>query len=650
MPIVKQNSWVAGEINPNLTEDINNPLYLASALELFNVYITKTQTIKRFPSTESIEIPPAPLFDNTYALKYQGVNYFIGSYSSSNDYVYDLYKYDETNGGFVFLFSLSIIGLNESPLDFVAFENKIILTFGNRRPLLLEIVNDQLTSQDFFFKNVPCLDINTIDYSQWTFGLSQPSTETIGIIEVRGSGCGDLITNAWLEGMYYAKGQDTFDFIGQGKITELTRINADAINLTVDIISPLAQHPTLKGIGVILQQPVFTDVLGWPKVVSFFDGRLYFANTKTLPMLIAASRVNLINNFDVGKQLPAEAIAEIINDTSSSEIKHISGHIGLFIFTDSNEHVVIPSIDKGITPETFISQRLSDWGSNNIKPVIYSNSLLFCDKTNRKILKIDSSSANAFSVNEITKGMEISKNIDYFGVVDDKSVDVKLLSFGYKSDNVLSMVNLGVDAFGKTSYQVFPDEYVDIEKINFWKINNRSILSTITTSGANVVLSFTDKIVGQLNNVRDSQIGSTITFNFDNYLYSTINKDYIFIPSGTTITIPTDYDLVGFATNVNIRSIPLVYGNLSSWDTKRISYIFISYFRSARFKVNGKNIAFPTIEEIEQSATTLKTNYDKIPISANSNGKYNYIEVKSNEPHPIEIQAYGWSIRGTIMT
>ena len=41
MGIIKTNSWVSGEINPDLVSASNNKLYYSSALRIENMYLTK---------------------------------------------------------------------------------------------------------------------------------------------------------------------------------------------------------------------------------------------------------------------------------------------------------------------------------------------------------------------------------------------------------------------------------------------------------------------------------------------------------------------------------------------------------------------------------------------------------------------------------
>lgn len=646
MSIVKQNSWLAGEINPDLTEASSNPLYFQSALTLENVYVSKSQTLKRIPSSSLVSFSPTPtsIYQDAITAKFEGDNYVI---FWSDDGVFTSYIYDDLTEILTFVGTYDQ-QYTDKYVDYVTFDSRAIFTYTDRPPLLIDFTETGANNATIFnFINQPTLDFGDVDYSTFTFDVKVADTDT-SEIEITGTNAGLLFTDEWIGGMFFSIGTNTSDFIGQMKITSRTDGGNDLVTFEGDTLHELEKE-TFQGTAVVMQKPIFFDDTEYPRIVSFFESRLYFGNTKSLPMLVTGSRINLINDFNVGKQLPAESIVYILNDTSSSEVKHIVGHIGLFIYTDKNEHVVIPSIDGGITPTTFISQRLSDWGSNNIKPVIYDNTILFVDKVSRKILRINSASTNSFQVDEITIGMEIENDIFFIGVIDDTHIDDKLLAFGYTGNSEISLVNIGAETAARTRYQAYPSNNVDISSIIFASIDRSTLLLAVDGMGVNQVTvnSFTNDTSG-LTSVRDVVVGSSFTPDANGYLFNEITEEYLFTPEGILVTVPTDFTKWGYLTILNIKSIPLTLQNQDSWDYKSVSYLFISYFRSARFLVNGSPVAFPTLTEISNPSPPLKTDYEKINRSTSSD-RFNYIEITSNEPYNIEIQAYGWSIVPTIM-
>ena len=667
MAIVKQDSFIAGEISPELTEAVNNELYFTSALRLENVYISKFQTIKRTPSTKSTKFNPTATAQIAISARFAGEDYII-TWDSG---VYNFYKFNTVTEELDFI-------KTDSPTptllfnDYVTFDDKVVFTYPDGSvPQIVDFVSLTDTLKDFTFINEPTIDFGTLDYSDFVFSVPASSsgamTVTVTAPDVSG------IDASYVGGMFYSIGKDSSEFLGQGKITSVA-VGTTSMTFDIKVIQPFAvatgtAAPTdtnegeVKGSQVVLQQPIFSYAANnYPKVVAFFDSRLYFGNTASLPMLVSASRVNIVNDFNVGKSLPAEAIVYVMNDTTSSEVRHIVGHIGLFVHTDQNEHVVIPSIEDGITPDAFIAQRLSDWGSNNIKPIVYSNSVMFVNKTNRKIIKVDSSSASAFNTTEITIGMRIDNDINSLGVIDDPLIDNKLLAFSIDgNNNQLQLVAVSGNVNGRTRFDFIPSTIFAPDRIFFGELNNKTLLMGFDSAG-NSELAFFDDTTTGLTLTTPITAPLTYTDATSAFFYNPTSNTYLFAAGGGSTDVPTGYTVRGYQTSFTVQSVPLVEQNAAAWDRKEISYVYISYFESARFFVNGAPVAFPTVAEISQAAgDALKTDFRRIPTATNQglinsdilqptrNVHYNYILITSDQPYPVNIQAYGWNIKTSIM-
>jgi len=668
--VVVQNSWVAGEINPNLTTDVDNELYYSSALEIKNMYISKSQTLKRVPGTEAVVFDPSEpaILGNTVitiGTKFEGVEFliFTAQTESPDGFTCEIYTYNAQSNTAAFVQTYNDPTNQQFPfVDHVVFDDKIVFTFPDTLPLILTFTStapsDPTALIPFVFVNQPTLDFGEVDYASYLFVI--PANAPAIVINVTGTGAGDDITTKWEGGMFYSLGDDTSEFLGQGKITDIVFVSANEFNMTVTVLHNFAVG-TFTGARSVLQQPIFFDAAEAPQIVSYFDSRLYFGQTRSLPMLVCASRVNIANDFNVGKSLPAEAIVYLLNDSSSSFIAHIIGHIGLFIMTDQNEHVVVPSIELGITPEAFIAQRLSDWGSTDVPPTIFDQYIAFVDKTSRKIIRIDSSSSDSFSVKEITKGMDIAENIGNLGVINSPLIDVKLIAFsGAQLDStVVGLITFQEEpVFGRTSYDFLPASLQENAQLNtpiqFIKIGNQTLLMAVNEATASPVLSMCAFV---LPNTYVSDVGpipgNPVTRTADSWAFTppvgegVVPTDVSFIPANVATTVPGAPSSVGFVVEVGIKSIPMTTNNQAAWDWKSISYLFVSYFNSAQFFVNGQAAAFPPLEDMG-SPVSLKTSYDKFTYAAIA-GKFNFLEITSSEPYNVEIQAYGWGIKTTIM-
>jgi hypothetical protein len=651
MPIVKINSFMAGEINPNLTEAVSNPLYFNSALKIEDMYISKTQTLKRMPSTEEISFNPATTnaYKKMISAKYNDISYVIGIRVSAGNTLFAVYKFNKTTSKLDIVAEHTLTGVTQDITDFVVFDNRVVFTYIGRSPIILRFTETTPTTIDnFIFVNQPTIDFGNVDYSTFEFIVPTNTVDDATIvIKVTGTNVTTLINQNWIGGMVFSLGDNTSEYLGQGKITSIV-IDTTFINITVSVLHSFVKGK-FKGVRIVLQQPIFFNESNMPSRVGFFQSRLYFANTLLLPMLITGSRINIINDFNIGKGLPAESIVNILNDSTSSEIRHITGYIALFIHTDTNERVVIPSISGSLTHDDFNIQKLSDWGSDQNKPILYNNSIIFTNKTSRKILKIVSNSMQNFTLIEVTKGMDITNDITGIGVIDDPLVDTKLLAFTYLNNTRMNLVTFQDQVFGLTKYDYFPNAATNISGITFGEINNKTLMIGIKSDSTQPILSLFSDITTGLTQVNPIAAPITEVPAFNKFYFNSTNGAYLFGVAGASITVPTGFDFSGFQSKLLLKSVPLVDENANAWDRKEISYLFCSYFKSARFLVNGIPVAFPSIEEVASTSVVLKTNYSKIPSSTKVD-KFNYIEISSDQPYPVEITAIGYSIKSTIIT
>ena len=644
--LIKQNSWVAGEINPNLIEASNNEYYFASALKIENMYISKSQTLKRIPATKNLTYDDGlhQNFKNQLNLKYNGVNYIVIVADK-----FHIYTYDDSNNTLNYLFS---IGDSDDInfTDYVTINNTIIFCYNQKYPKILYVDNTPPESVDssfgdFVFLIQPTLDFNNFSYYDWDFDITSNSLTSSVLISSSNSNINvyDFVNDNFLNGTFTSIGIENGSATGSMRITEITNNEDNTVTVSGNTIYQMDES-IYKGEAVVLQQPIFYIEEEAPKIVGYFDGRLYFGNTKSNPMLLAGSQLTSINNFDVGSGLSGEAIVYFINDTNSSELKYIVGHVGLFLHTDKNEHVVVPSTDYGITPSSFIVQKLSDYGAYEVKPIVYNNFLLFVDKTGNKVLRILSPSAGNFQTDEITKGMDIQKNIDILGVIDDELIDLKLLCFGSINDNKLNAVVTNGNVFGKTTLKLLPDESL-VQRYYFCNVGKKTIMFVNNQNNTMRTLLFDNKLVG-VSSYQTYGSGISYVAISDSYQYK--NDSYFFIKQGERITT-SEVSIIGNANPIYIQSMPLTYQSTDTWSVKSISFIYVSCYNSARFKVNNQNVAYPSLNNITSTDITLKTGNFKVPTFNKSFDDYQHIEIKSKEPYNVEITAYGFNIETNII-
>ena len=644
MGIIKQNSWVSGEINPNLISASNNRLYYSSALAIENMYLTKSQTLKRMLSTRKSDNTILTSY-LTFSAEYLGSSYFFvinydNPITKTGINVKMLSR--DSNGDYVLLTGYTN-ATKTKVLDYVVFENKIIFTHEDQEPSYAEFNNTGITSHsDFNFTHTPTMDFGNVNYNDWKFkfevnGTADEADEIKCTVTGTGSGIELNNTNKWINGAIYSLGTDTSNYLGYGIIKTITKDNDNQATLVLSVIHSF-DKVTTNGNRVDLQQVIFYDDTQYPKKVGFFDSRLYFANTKDLPMLICGSKINIINNFDIGKAEPAEAIVYVLKESSSSEIIHISGLKGLFIFSDSHEHLVLQAVDQGITPQNFISTKLSDFGSSNVKPKVYNNNVYIVDKTGKRVISF---APNGTIIN-VTEGMYIKDNIKQLDVLDSGLMEQKALVFIYDNDYFLNLIISTGQYHGLFKVKISP--YI----IGNIAINKNGYIANIQENDSNEsgIYQLINNISG-LTSIVDS---SSITFplQYDGYLYNESTNDYLFIEKDTSPTIPTGYTKFGFKNDVYVKSVPMYGNNQGEYFFNKISSYYIAYYNSSRFKLNDNIVAKKSIGELSSTQASLKTQTESIRAS-NKNNQRKHIEITSEYPYNIEIMSYGVNINSYIM-
>ena len=581
-------------------------------------------------------------------MTYEGDSYLILNEVVGVNTVFYTFKYDSSSNSFVLQTTHTHANVNIPFVDGIAIGKEAIFTFGISKMVIIDVTD--LTTEGFRlfeFINQPTMDFGDLNYSGFIFDVPDNATNADTIdVTVTGTNVVTLLIQEWVGGKFYSLGSNDEQATGEGKIKEVSD-HTTYVVLVIEVKYPF-EKGKYAGSAVVLQKPVFYADDQQPSIIGYFDSRLYVGRTKERPLLLCASRVNIINDFDVGDSSSDYGFCyQLDSEDGSSQLNHIIGHIGLFLMTDKNELVVIPSIEDGITPTSFIAQKLSDWGSSEVAPAIYSNFLLFVTRTNRKIIKIDSASSNSFSNMDITQAMDIQEDITSIGIIDDELIDIKLCMYATENTKQIKLISLYNNGFGRTTFDFLsPQSTQTLKNVFIGQVGNKSLLIGKNDLNEPITALFTNLSTGLTNLVEVS--GTTVTFDVDTYIWNSTENTYIFVPANTQTNLPSGYDYAGDRTTVYIRSIPLVENNPTSWSYKWISYIFVSYYQSSRFFVNGKAVAFPTTQEISMNEAPLKTDFIRINITQNSN-RFKYIEITTSQPYPLNLQAYGWAIETSIM-
>jgi hypothetical protein len=110
---------------------------------------------------------------------------------------------------------------------------------------------------------------------------------------------------------------------------------------------------------------VWSSTKGWPRTVSFHEGRLYFGGSKSRPSTIWGSKIGLFFDFAPTESLDDDAVEATLDTNDLNVITDLISSRDFQVFTTGGEFYVPQSGTDPITPLTFTFKNVS---RNGIKP------------------------------------------------------------------------------------------------------------------------------------------------------------------------------------------------------------------------------------------------------------------------------------------
>lgn len=125
---------------------------------------------------------------------------------------------------------------------------------------------------------------------------------------------------------------------------------------------------------------------GYPKSLTFHEGRLFFAGTKSLPTTFFGSVVNSFFDFDKGEGLDDQSIEATIVTESLNAIVDIFSGRDLQIFTTGGEFYVPQTTNEPITPGNLVVKTATRNGAKIGVPVVGLDSgTLFIQRSGKQL-------------------------------------------------------------------------------------------------------------------------------------------------------------------------------------------------------------------------------------------------------------------------
>ncbi|MBX7147130.1 MAG: hypothetical protein K1X44_07465 [Alphaproteobacteria bacterium] len=181
---------------------------------------------------------------------------------------------------------------------------------------------------------------------------------------------------------------------GSAKI--ISYVNSTMVNAVVDPDFPFSQ----TGGTTKWKLGAWSDSLGWPSCVTFYEERLFFAHSKSQPQTIWASvsgdyeRFSPTSNGSVSLQESAQILSDsslvfTISDDRVNAIRWMSAGKTLAIGTSGGEfNVQTSTLNEALTPNNITIRREGTIGSSNHMAIRINQAVLYIQRAGRKLYEM----------------------------------------------------------------------------------------------------------------------------------------------------------------------------------------------------------------------------------------------------------------------
>jgi len=201
-----------------------------------------------------------------------------------------------------------------------------------------------------------------------------PSTQSAAF------GWADTLTWTAVAGASYYNVYETLNQATNGSYGWIGRANTNVFTVPSNL-TPDANK------GVPVARTLFNAASDYPGVAVFHDQRLVEARTNNNPQSFFTSVIGVFNNFNISAPLrDDDAITRTLNSQQVNEIRWLVSLTDLVIGTAGGEWRVSPGVNSDtITPASTNIKRQSQWGVDNLSPLVIGNTILFLEASRKKV-------------------------------------------------------------------------------------------------------------------------------------------------------------------------------------------------------------------------------------------------------------------------
>ena len=378
-----QSNFTTGEVDPLLNARIDIEQYYNALAQARNVLIQPQGGVTRRPGLQYIgEIPSAAAPQNGCRLvpfEYSTTQSYMLLFTNNRMYIYkDKVLQTNINSSGNDYLTTTIATANIPTMDYTQSADTLIVVQEDMAPK--KIVRGA-SHTDWTISNI------TFDHTpMYAFSLSStnpaqtltPSAVDGNITLTAGGGSVFAASNI---GDYV----EANDGLGRARITGYT--SGTVVEAVVEI--PFFNTNAIASGSWFLEVDyvdTWSATYGWPRSVTFHEGRLWFGGSKSRPNTIWGSRVSDYFDFNPGEGLDDDSIEATLATDSVNAITGMFSGRDLQVFTRGGEFFLPQSELDPITPSNVVVQTATRRGSKEgIKPVGAESGTLFIQRSGKSL-------------------------------------------------------------------------------------------------------------------------------------------------------------------------------------------------------------------------------------------------------------------------
>jgi len=354
-----QTNFSTGELDPLLRSRIDLAQYNNALAKATNVLVQPQGGIRRRPGLKHIAELPSAAADGVRLVPFEFSvdDSYMLCFTNNRMYVFkDGVQITNINGGGTAYLTTTITSAMLSQLNWTQSADTMFIVHPDLAPVKLVRggSDSSWTISTYTFSSIPKYAF-TITVTTPTSGHLTPSAVS-----------GNITLTSQNSAFSSASVGQYINAYPQGRARIIQYLTATSVNAVTEYpffdTSNIAQGSWEIESGY---ENVWSSGKGWPRTVTFHEGRLYFGGSKSRPSTIWGSKIGIFDEFSPTEAFDDDAVEATLDTSSLNVIVDMISGRDLQVFTTGAEFYVPQSGTEPITPLTLTFKGVS---RNGTKP------------------------------------------------------------------------------------------------------------------------------------------------------------------------------------------------------------------------------------------------------------------------------------------